>query len=90
MPFVKALIILFLLIIIGSLGTALVYLVKDRTRSPRTVKALTVRIGLSIGLFIILLLAYRLGLLHPHGLPTGRTPPPAENKGQSDGLRQPP
>ncbi|MGX2039058.1 twin transmembrane helix small protein [Methylocaldum sp. MU1018] len=86
----KAFIILVLLIIIGSLGTALVYLVKDRARSPRTVKALTIRIGLSIGLFFLLLLAYRLGLLHPHGLPVGRIPPPAENQGQADGLRQPP
>jgi len=78
---VKALIVLVLLIIVGSLGTALIYLVKDRTRSPRTVKALTVRIGLSIGLFVLLLLAYRFGLLHPHGLPKIQPPPPQENKG---------
>ncbi|BBA36498.1 uncharacterized conserved protein [Methylocaldum marinum] len=77
----KVLIILLLLIIIGSLGTALVYLVKDRTRSPRTVKALTIRIGLSIALFILLLLAYSFGLLQPHGLPKVQSPPPQENPG---------
>jgi hypothetical protein len=82
---VKVLRILLLLVIVGSLGTALVYLVKDRTRSPRTVKALTVRIGLSIGLFILLLLAYRFGLLHPHGLPKVQQ----GNQGQTEGLRQP-
>jgi putative copper export protein len=85
---VKILIVLILLVIIGSLGTALVYLVKDRTRSPRTVKALTVRIGLSIGLFILLLLAYRFGMLQPHGLP--RIQPPSQgNPGQAEGLPQP-
>lgn len=78
----KAVIILLLLIIVGSLGTALVYLVKDRTRSPRTVKALTVRIGLSIGLFILLLLAYGFGLLRPHGLPKIQAPPTQDNPGQ--------
>ena len=36
--------------------SALVYLLKDRERSPRTARALTLRIGLSIGLFVLLLL----------------------------------
>jgi len=65
---VKAIILLILLVIIGSLGQALYYLIKDRNRSPRTVKALTVRIALSIGLFFLLLLAYGAGLIQPHGI----------------------
>lgn len=85
----KILIVLILLVIVGSLGTALVYLVKDRTRSPRTVKALTVRISLSVGLFILLLLAYGVGLLRPHGLPKVQPPLPQENQDQTEGLRQP-
>ncbi len=64
----KAIILLVLLVIVGSLGSALYYLIKDRNRSPRTVKALTVRIALSIGLFLLLLLAYGTGLIQPHGL----------------------
>jgi hypothetical protein len=64
----QTLIILVLLVIVGSLGSALYYLFKDRGRSPRTVKALTFRIGLSISLFILLLLGYRFGILHPHGI----------------------
>lgn len=68
------LVVLLLLIIVGSLGSALFYLVRDRSRSPRTVKALTFRIGLSIGLFILLLLGYAAGLLRPHGLRPGQPP----------------
>jgi drug/metabolite transporter (DMT)-like permease len=72
----KALIVIVLLVIIGSLGQALYYLFHDRERSPRTVRALTMRIGLSIGLFLLLLLAFSLGWIKPHGLrPSG--PPPA-------------
>lgn len=67
----QTLIILILLIIVASLGSALVYLLRDRSRSARTVRALTFRIGLSIALFVLLLLGYAFGLLHPHGLRSG-------------------
>ncbi len=67
----QTLILLVLLIIVGSLGSALYYLLKDRGRSPRAVKALTFRIGLSLGLFILLLLGYQFGILKPHGLKLG-------------------
>lgn len=67
----KIFIVLALLVIIGSLGTGLYYLLKDRNRSPRTVRALTLRIGLSIGLFIALLIAFSTGLIKPHGLNPG-------------------
>lgn len=79
----QTLVVLLLLVIIGSLGSALVYLVKDRSRSPRTVKALTFRIGLSIALFVLLLMGYAFGLLQPHGLrpmvraTSSASPPPA-------------
>lgn len=62
----KIIIVLTLLVIVGSLFSALFYLFKDKSGSDRTVKALTVRIGLSISLFILLLLSYRLGYIgHP-------------------------
>lgn len=64
----KIIIVLVLLVIVGSLGSALYYLLVDRERSPRTVQALTVRIGLSIGLFLLLLLAFGFGWIQPHGL----------------------
>jgi hypothetical protein len=80
----KIFIVLALLVIIGSLGSGLYYLLNDRDRSPRTVRALTLRIGLSIGLFIVLLIAFSTGLIKPHGLKPGfesNAPvPPANSK----------
>lgn len=73
----QTLIVLVLLIIVGSLGSALYYLLKDRGRSPRTVKALTFRIGLSITLFVLLLLGFQFGLLQPHGLAPAQRGVPA-------------
>lgn len=66
--FTKIVVILFLFIIIGSLFSGLFYLVKDKGTSERTVKALTVRISLSVLLFVILMVGYATGLLQPHGI----------------------
>ncbi|HHJ39430.1 MAG TPA: twin transmembrane helix small protein [Methylothermaceae bacterium] len=54
--------------IVISLGSALYYLLHDKSRSPRTVKALTTRISLSIALFFFLLFAASMGWIKPHGL----------------------
>ena len=51
----KIVIVLFLLFILGSLGSALYFLVRDKGHSERTVRALTWRIGLSITLFVLLM-----------------------------------
>lgn len=64
----KIIIILFLLVIVGSLGSALFYLVRDKGGSNRTVKALTIRIGLSVTLFVLLMLGYYFGLIPKQGL----------------------
>ena len=61
----KLVVILILLGIVGSLGSALVYLFRDDNDSRRTVRALTWRISLSVGLFILLLVGYWLGLIQP-------------------------
>lgn len=76
----KYLIVLVLVLIIASLGLALKYLFKDGERSPRTVKALTLRISMSIALFFLLLLGYQAGILHPHGLNKGPTQAASERK----------
>lgn len=68
------LIVLALFVIIGSLAVALKYLLKEGEGSPRTARALTVRIGLSLALFFLLLVGYQVGILHPHGLKAGATP----------------
>jgi type IV secretory pathway TrbL component len=64
----KAIIVLVLFIIIGSLFSGLFYLIRDKGTSERTVRALTVRISLSVLLFILLMIGYATGLLQPHGV----------------------
>jgi len=66
--FSKAIVILFLLTIFFSLGSALYFLITDKGQSDRVVKALTWRIALSVILFIFLLIAYGLGWIVPHGV----------------------
>ena len=56
------------LLIIGSLGSALVFLMRDKGRSNRTVQALAFRVGFSVALFILLLLMHRLGWIQPTGI----------------------
>lgn len=64
----KLFIIFVMIIIAGSLMSALFFLVRDRGDSKRTVKALTIRISISLILFIFLLVAFKLGLIQPHGI----------------------
>ena len=54
--------------VLASLASALLYLVKDRGQSDRTVKALTMRVGISMGLLCLLVLLWALGLIQPHGI----------------------
>lgn len=70
--FIKSLIIVVFIIIITSLGTALFHLVKhkDPENSKKTVTALTWRIGLSLVLFIFVIIAISTGLVTPTGIGT--------------------
>ena len=61
----KLVVILILLGILGSLGSALVYLFRDTNDSRRTVRALTWRISLSVALFVLLLIGHWLGIIQP-------------------------
>jgi len=58
---------LFLLIII-SLFSSLFFLIKDKSDKKRVVNALKVRVGLSIILFVILIIMYMNGYIQPHGI----------------------
>ncbi|OGT58311.1 MAG: hypothetical protein A3F43_05125 [Gammaproteobacteria bacterium RIFCSPHIGHO2_12_FULL_42_10] len=64
----KLVVILLFLFIFYSLGSALYFLVRDRGDSTRIVKALTWRIGLSIALFVFLMIAFAVGWIKPHSL----------------------
>ena len=59
----KIVVILFLVFIVGSLFSALYYLVRDKGQGERTVRALTVRITLSVVLFLLLMLGYYFGFI---------------------------
>ncbi|MCC7463809.1 MAG: twin transmembrane helix small protein [Gammaproteobacteria bacterium] len=64
----RLLIIATLIAIIASLGMALYHLASGRGDSRRMVRALAIRVALSIALFILLIIAWRAGLIAPHGL----------------------
>jgi succinate dehydrogenase/fumarate reductase cytochrome b subunit len=66
------LIIAFLLVILWNLGAGLYYMLVDKGQTKRTVKALTWRIGLSVALFLLVVLAIWMGWITPHGV--GRNP----------------
>jgi hypothetical protein len=56
-------VLVFIGFILFSLFSALYFLLKDKGRSERTVKALTVRVALSIALFVLLLLGFHFGFI---------------------------
>ena len=72
MDVIKILIIVTLFAIVGSLGSALFHLSRGKGDSKKMARALTVRVGLSVILFILLMLAWYNGLISPHGLPVNR------------------
>nr|WP_314540590.1 twin transmembrane helix small protein [uncultured Massilia sp.] len=55
-------------LILGSLASALFFLMRDKGRSNRTVHALALRVGLSITLFLLVLFSYKMGWIRPTGL----------------------
>lgn len=63
----KAIIAVAFAMIIGSLGSALFYLMRDKGRSDKTVRALSFRVGFSVLLFLGLLVAHSLGLIQTSG-----------------------
>jgi len=52
-----------LLLIVASLGSALFFVFHDRSDSRRAVKALAVRVGLSLGLFLLLMAGFYFGFI---------------------------
>ena len=68
MDLARLLIVAVLVAIVWSLGSALFQLSRGKGDSHKMLRALTWRISLSVGLFLILLVAWRMGLIRPHGL----------------------
>ena len=61
-------VILFLIVIVASLGLALRFMLRDKGQGDRMVKALTLRVALSVCLFLMLMLSYYLGFIPRSGL----------------------
>jgi hypothetical protein len=72
---IKVFIVIVFLAILASLASGFFFLVRDKGQSQRAVKALTWRISLSLGLFILLMVGYALGMVKPHGLMSGPPQP---------------
>ena len=64
------------LAILGSLATALFFMMKDGTggkaKTNNMARALAFRVGFSILLFACILIAWKLGYIQPTGLPVGK------------------
>ena len=62
-------------VILGALFLAGVYMVRGKdgeSRSGRMMRALAVRVAVSVALFVCILVAWRLGWIHPSGIPLGK------------------
>lgn len=64
----KLLIIGVLIVILYNLGAGLYYMMIDKGKSNRTVKSLSWRIGLSVGLILLVILGIYTGVIRPHGI----------------------
>jgi len=64
----KIIVVIMLIVIFVSLTSGLVFLIRDRGQTTRTVKSLTLRIVLSIALFLLLVVGFLTGLIQPHGV----------------------
>jgi hypothetical protein len=64
----KLIIVSIMMIILFALGRGLFFLVRDKGKTERSVKALTWRIILSLSLFVFLFIAFKLHWITPHGL----------------------
>lgn len=73
----KYLVVLAFIAILASLASALFFMMRggqdasdDKAKGRRMARALALRVGLSIVLFLCILVAWQLGYIQPTGLPT--------------------
>ena len=68
MSIVKIIILVMLALILLCLGAGMVTLIKDRNQTNRTAQFLTLRIVLSILVFIFIAISFFMGWIQPHGI----------------------
>lgn len=56
------------ILILASLGSALFYMMRDKGTTNKTVRSLALRVGLSVALFILILVAHYMGWIQPTGM----------------------
>ena len=64
----RIIIVLFLIAILASLFSGMYFMLHDKGNSKRNVKALSIRIGLSLFLFAMLIVLYLTGIIKPNGV----------------------
>lgn len=68
----KLLIVAVFLAVIYNLGAALYYMMTDKGHSGSMARSLTWRIGLSVGLILLIIIGIYTGVIEPHGITVGR------------------
>jgi cytochrome bd-type quinol oxidase subunit 2 len=72
----KIVIVIALVLVLAALGSAGLFMLRrggdTRQRDARMARALALRVGLSVAIFLFILLSWAMGWVHPTGLPTGR------------------
>ena len=72
----KYLVLLAFMAIVGSLGTALFFMMKNnsngKSRGQKMAFALAMRVGISVLLFCSILVAWKFGYIQPTGIPAGK------------------
>lgn len=71
----KWIIALAFLLIVGSLVSAMVFMMRDRGRTKNMARALGFRVGFSIALFVFILVSHRLGWIESRGVPVRSSGP---------------
>jgi hypothetical protein len=65
----KWIVVIAFVLIIGSMVSAMVFLIRDRGRTRNVVRALGFRVGFSIALFLLILFANQMGWIQSTGVP---------------------
>ena len=65
----KILVAIAFILILASLGSALYYMMRQKGKNDqRMVRSLAMRVGFSIALFVLILIAHKLGYIQPTGI----------------------
>ncbi len=68
MELLKIAIFVVLAAIVLSLGSALYHLATGQGDSKKMMNSLVVRISLSVALFVLIMIGWKVGLIRPHGI----------------------